>query len=45
MVVDVGVVVDVCNIRDVGDVRIRNVDVVEVIAAHAIPRDERLAEA
>src|SRR5260370_42492659 len=45
MIVDVGVVVDVCNVRDIGDARVRDVHVVEVITAHAIPRNEGLTEA
>jgi hypothetical protein len=45
MIIDVSVVVDVRNVRDIGDARVRNVNVVEVITAYAIPRDERFAEA
>jgi hypothetical protein len=45
MIVDVGVVIDIRNVRYVGDMRIGDVDAVEISPAHAVPRDEWLAVA
>src|SRR5258708_25263556 len=44
VVVDEVVVIDIRNVRDIGDVRVGDVHLIEVTAAHAIPWDKRLAK-
>jgi hypothetical protein len=38
------VVIVVCNVRNVGDARVADIDVPEITSAHAIPWEERLAK-
>ena len=41
MIVDVGVVVDIRDVSNIGDVSVGDVYAIEVPATHAIPRDVR----
>ena len=41
MIVDVGVVVDIRDVSNIRDVRVGDVYVIKVSAAHSIPRDVR----
>jgi hypothetical protein len=43
-VVNEVVVIDIRNVRDIGDARIGDIHPIEVTAARAIPRDERLTK-